>query len=219
MNIERSIKYVFDDEEWLKKLLIGAVVNLVPIVNFATMGYALEAAKNAIDGQDTPLPDWANFGEQFVKGLLAFLASLIYYVPLILVACVAGAIGGLVVDSSGGSAAWSLVNVCFSLVAFIYGLAAGIWLPAALTRFVVTGEFGSMFQFSEIWSYITSNLSNYVLAVIATIVISIVAGLVGSLACGIGVLFTSFWAALAYAHLFAQVYVKSTGAAEVGTIV
>jgi hypothetical protein len=93
----------------------------------------------------------------------------------------------------------------------IYGIAAGVVLPAALTRYVVTGEFASMFRFNEVFAYIRDNISNYVLAIIAMIVISIVAAIVGTLACVIGLLFTSFWAYLIYVHLFAQVYVESKG--------
>ena len=104
MDIERSIKYVFEDEEWLPKMLIGSIVNLVPIVNLAAMGYGLEAAKNAIDGQETPLPEWSDFGGQFVKGLMAAIGALIYFLPMILLSCVLGVLASAASDYGSAGA-------------------------------------------------------------------------------------------------------------------
>jgi hypothetical protein len=209
MDIERSIKFPFEDEEWLQKLLIGAVVNVVPIVNLAAIGYSLQAAKNVIDGQDTPLPEWSDFGKQFVMGLLSFLGALIYFLPVILVSCVLGILTGAVSESGGGDGAAAIISICLGLFNFIYGILAGAVLPAALTRYVITDEFASMFRFGEIFAYIKDNLGNYVLAIIVAVILGTVASIIGSIACGIGVLFTSFWAMLAYAHLMGQVYVES----------
>ena len=218
MDIERSVKYVFEDEEWLTKMLIGAVVNVVPIVNFAAAGYAMQAAKNSIDGQDTPLPEWSDFGAQFVKGLMAFVGALIYFLPLVLVSCVLGVLAGVASDY-GGDAGSGLVSICLGLLNLVYGVIAGFILPAALTRYVVTDEFAAMFRFGEVFAYIKDNLGNYVMAVIVMILIGIVASLVGSLACGIGLLFTSFWGMMVYAHLFAQVYVESEQVVSVDPVI
>ena len=208
MDIERSSKYVFEDEEWLQKMLIGAVVNIVPIVNFAAVGYGMQAARNSIDGQDTPLPEWSDFGQQFVKGLMAFVGALIYFLPLILVSCVLGVLASVVYDY-GGNAGGGLINACLGLFGFAYCVIAGFVLPAALTRYVVTDEFAAMFRFGEIFAYIRDNAGNYFMAAIVAVLIGVVASLVGSLACLIGVIFTSFWAMMVYAHLFAQVYIES----------
>ena len=51
MDIGRSFTYMFEDQDWLKKILIGGVVNLIPIVNLAATGYFIEAIKNTAEGQ------------------------------------------------------------------------------------------------------------------------------------------------------------------------
>ena len=218
MDIERSVKYVFEDEEWLQKMLIGAVVNIVPIVNFAAVGYGMQAARNSIDGQDTPLPEWSDFGQQFVKGLMAFVGALIYFLPLILVSCVLGVISSVAYEY-GGNSGGGLINACLGLFGFAYCVIAGFVLPAALTRYVVTDEFAAMFRFGEVFAYIKDNLGNYMMAVIVAILVSVVASLVGSLACGIGLLFTSFWGMMVYANLFAQVYIESEPAVSVDPVI
>ena len=212
MNLERAISYPFDDEEWLKKILIAGVINVVPIVNFAGWGYALQAGKNVIEGQETPLPEWDDFGDFFVQGLLAFLAALIYAIPLGLLSCVMGVVDSVATAGPMGEAARltiGLISFCFGLIWFLYGLLVDFVLPAALTKYVLSKEFADFFRFGEIFRYIGDNLGNYVIAFLVTIVVSVVAALVGTLACLVGLLFTIPWAMLIIVHLFAQVYNES----------
>lgn len=210
MDLERSIKFMFKDEDWLKKLLIGGIVNVVPIVNFAGLGYGVKTQANIIKGEETPLPEWSEFGDFFVKGLLVFVAGLVYYLPLILLSCVMGVIGNaLYAGGSDAAALGNLFSVCIGLISFLYGLFAGVILPAGVTMYAVTDEFASMFRFGEIFRFIGQNLGNYVIAILITMVASTVAGLVGGLVCGIGLLLTVPWSYLVIAHLFAQVYIES----------
>ena len=212
MNLERALKFPFDDEEWLQKLLIGGLINIVPIVNFATWGWGLRAFKNITEGQETPLPEWSDFGEYFVKGLMAFVAILIYALPIIILSCVAGILDSAI-SSSYDSV--SIFGVCTGLISTLYGLIVGVILPAGMTKYVLTNEFAAFFRFGEIWAYIRDNLGNYAIAVIITVVAGIVASLVGGLVCGIGVILTAPWAVLVTAHLFAQVYNESSEKAAI----
>ena len=38
MDVGKSVGYVFEDQKWTNKLLIGMLVSIVPIVNFALFG-------------------------------------------------------------------------------------------------------------------------------------------------------------------------------------
>ncbi len=42
IDIGRAIQHPFQDQNWITKLGIGALVNAVPILNFAGYGYMLE---------------------------------------------------------------------------------------------------------------------------------------------------------------------------------
>jgi len=46
MDIGRSFKFMFEDEGWITKILIGGILGLIPIVNFVIYGYQLEVIKN-----------------------------------------------------------------------------------------------------------------------------------------------------------------------------
>ena len=58
MDIGRSFSYILEDEDWWKKVLIGGLLTLIPIIGpFYGLGYLLEAIKNVISGREVPLPE------------------------------------------------------------------------------------------------------------------------------------------------------------------
>lgn len=220
MDIGRSFTYMFDDESWIGKILIGGIIGIVPILNFAVFGYMLEATKNVTEGKALPLPDWGeDFGGKFMKGLLGWVIAMIYAVPIWVILCLLWVVtlllgGGATMFESDAAATGAgglagVIGICFYCLMALYGIAMIIWLPAALTRFAVQGDFGSAFQFGEIRNIIQANLGNYLLAIVIAIVAMAVAEIVGAIACGVGMLFTIFWAYLVYAFLMGNVWLEA----------
>ena len=78
MNINKSFSYALEDKEWLKKFLIGLLVSYVPIVNFAWPGYITDIMHDVSNNQYSGLPEWDDFGDKFIKGLLITIAGLVY---------------------------------------------------------------------------------------------------------------------------------------------
>jgi hypothetical protein len=58
MDIGKAFSFPFEDDDWLTKLFLGAVVSIVPILNFAWGGYTVDILRNVIDGVPRPLPAW-----------------------------------------------------------------------------------------------------------------------------------------------------------------
>ena len=58
MNFGLSFGYVFKDKEWFKKIIIPALVNLIPFLGpLVLVGWGLKTTKKLIDGEDEiPLP-------------------------------------------------------------------------------------------------------------------------------------------------------------------
>ena len=220
MDIGKSFGFVFEDEKWVTKVLIGGVLNLIPVVNLANVGYSLRTLKNVAAGAERPLPDWDDFGDFFVKGLLVAVGALIYSIPLLLLlamsAIVTALAGGGDQETLAGVAA--LCSVGLACVESLYGLVLALWLPAALIEYARAGEFGAFFRFGDIWSTVARNLGNYVVALVVAWLASLVAGIVGAILCGVGVLFTGFWATVVSAHLLGQVARESTAVAPAPTI-
>ena len=205
MDIGKAFKYMFDDEDWLKKIAIGGVLNIIPVVNFIPFGYGLRQLKNVSQGRDLPLPEWDDFGGDFMRGLIVFVGGLIYILPVILLQILAVIIGAVASGSSSeASGVGALCASALSCLMVLYGIAMMVWLPAAILKHVETGELGGFFRFSEIWDFVRTNISQYIVVVLLNIVAQLVASIVGGIACGIGVVFTTFWATLVMVHLLGQ---------------
>ena len=218
MDFGKSFTYMFDDKEWLKKIAIGGLLNLVPIVNFIPAGYSLRVLKNVAERQEKLLPEWDDWGGDFVKGLMgSFLGPLIYSIPIIILniisAILTAAVSGSSGDSSSGQGAMAICLTGISCLSAIWGIAVGVVLPAAIIKYVMEGEFSSFFKFGEIFRFISQNLGNYIIALLLTIAAAIVGSIAGSIACVVGLIFTTFWATLVASHLLGQVKAESMPAA------
>ena len=229
MDIGKSITFVAEDEKWLEKLGIGALITAVPILNFAWSGFMVDLMRNVASGEAKPLPDWSDLGDKFVKGLILTLAGLIYALPAILVGCLLfglsfvpliavsgqgdqGVNQGLALGSTGLLIA---AGCCIGL----YGLLISFVFPAVFINYSRQGSFGSCFQFSEIMQLITANLGEYatawVITIVAGLMVGLVMGVVGMLVGWIPCIgWLVVWAISAvagaylgavYAHLFGQV--------------
>lgn len=84
MDFETNFKKPFTD---VKKLLIGILLSIVPVINFFAMGYMLETAKRSMK-KDSSLPEWTGWGDLFVKGLLSIVIEAIYFIPAAVVGMV-----------------------------------------------------------------------------------------------------------------------------------
>ena len=57
LDISRAIQHPFEDQTWINKILIGALIGIVPILGFATIGYMIEVLRNNAEGRELPLPE------------------------------------------------------------------------------------------------------------------------------------------------------------------
>jgi hypothetical protein len=218
MDIGKAFTFPVDDEDWVKKLIIGAVLLIIPIVNFITFGYMIRVLRNVAEGRAKPLPEWDQWGDDFMKGLLVVVAGFIYSLPIVLVNIITAILGAIAgsADSQGAQGVVALCTTVLSCLSALWGLAVGIVIPAAVAKFAMEGEFGSFFKFSEIFQWIRDNLKNYIIALLVIIVARILASF-GIIACGIGVLFTMFWATVTMGHILGQVVAQANPPAAAAT--
>jgi hypothetical protein len=210
MDVGSSFSYMFQDEDWIKKILIGGVVGLIPIVNFAAIGYMIQIIRNVRDGQTLPLPEWDEFGKYFVDGLWVFLIFLVWAIPIIVVACLQGA-GTAALAEAGDDAAnaFGIVSACFTCVMVLWGLVIAAVSPAILVLFAEEGEFMAGFRFGELFEIIRANVGNYIIVILLIWVAGLIASL-GVILCVIGVIFTQFWSYLVAGNLMGQLAAQET---------
>jgi hypothetical protein len=63
MNVEQSFTYPFEDKEWISKLGLGALISMVPVLNFAWSGYLVGILRNMMNHAVEPLPAWDDLGK------------------------------------------------------------------------------------------------------------------------------------------------------------
>jgi len=223
MDATRSFKYVFEDKDWIKKVLIGGVLNIIPVIGQAFMwGYGLRQLKNVTEGRELPLPEWDDWGGDLMRGIMVFLGYLVYAIPLIILSIFSGIFTGLGTTAAlnaaraghaSGTGIWGVCICGISIINFIYSLALAVWLPAALLNYVNVGAFMGFFKFADILAIIKNNMKNYITVILMWLAATIVAGIVGGIVCGVGTLFTLFISNLVFVHLLGQFGASISGTA------
>jgi hypothetical protein len=188
MEIGRSFTFPFQDKSWLSKLLIGGLISIIPILNFALVGWMVDIAKRVMDHELEELPGWDNFGKKFMGGLYYTVASFIYALPVILVSCVLFAIsfGSTFAAAQSGStdevigaimAGNSFVAICLGCLMVLYGLVLSVLMPALMVHYAKEGNFGSMFKLGTVFGIVRENTGTFFMAWLVALVFSFVAGL------------------------------------------
>jgi len=193
MDIGKAIGFVFEDEEWVSKILLGSVILLIPVFGwFAVLGYAIAVTRNVIAGEPRPLPAWGNLGRYFTDGLMFWVATLIYTIPFLVFICpiavvwllpaLAGESEDLMAILAGAS---GLVSVGLGCLAVLYGILLGLLTPVLQIQYAKTGEIGACLRFGEVFRFLFANIGSIIISQILAWVASVVVGTAMSMLVGI----------------------------------
>ncbi len=211
MDVGRAFSYVFQDQRWLSKVAIGGLVSAVPILNFAAFGYMLKVAQNVAQGNPQPLPEWNDFGDHFMRGLYAVVITIVYLIPYFIIvglfSCITGVLGGASNGSDSASAATGLLSCLFVPIYLIVLFASLLLAYAAMARYAATNTLSEAFKFGEIFAMVRNRPGPWLMLLLVGLLAGIVGGL-GIIACGIGVIFTAFYAYLVMGHALGQTMVQ-----------
>lgn len=212
MEIGKAFTFVTEDDDWIKKLAIGAVFVLVPFLILLVIGYQIAVIRNVIDDKERPLPEWEDFGQLFIDGIIMVVTGLVYALPLILLVICSIAISLGTVDAagnmSGGGTAGVIVLGCLML---IFGIALAFIAPALFIQYARTGEFGPLFRFGEIIAIARENVVDILIVIVVVIVAQAVLSIVSTISvitiCGplIVSLAGTAWIMFAQGHLYGQI--------------
>jgi Protein of unknown function (DUF4013) len=221
MDIGKAFMFVFEDKDWVVKLLIAAAILLVgvllgvliiPGILAAALlaGYGVEITRRVIHDDPQVLPEWTNWGELMVDGLKVIVIGLVYALPIIVVsACMGIPIGILSEDAQELS---SLFSAALSCLSFLWAIVMSLVLPAAIGAYAAKGELNAAFRFGEILALVRNNFKTYLLVLVMAWVASIIGGL-GTIVCFIGWFVTLPYSYMVTGHLYGQAYKQVTGQA------
>lgn len=224
MDIGRSFTFMFQDKNWVVKILVGGLVVLLSILLIPIplmLGYQLRVIRNTSQGADVPLPEWDDLGSYFSDGIQLIVGGIIYYSPVILLTCVLVGLSALADggDRRGdGEGIVGLFLFCVNCLVTILSIVIGLIFPAAMLRFAATNRLGSMLEFGEVLNFVRRNVGNYIVAVLLGWVASLIAGVLALVTCFLGTPWASWWSTLVQGHLLGQVWRASQGPVTTPTI-
>jgi hypothetical protein len=218
MDIGKSFTFVFEDDQWITKILVAAAilvlgvlfswVLLIPLILALALltGYGVEVMRMVLHGEVDRLPEWDNWGELIVDGLKVIVIGIVYALPIIIVSiCLGLPIGALGENAQSLSSLFSVLLSCLSL---LWAIVVSLALPAAIAFWLKADDLSAAFRFGEVIAFVRDNLSTYVI----TFLMSWVANFVGNLGvwlCGIGWLVTFPYAIVVTGHLYGQAFVEA----------
>jgi hypothetical protein len=221
MDFGKAFSFVFEDEEWLKKIGVAGLIILIPVIGVLVIyGWMVEIVRRVVNGSPEPLPDWSDFGGYLGDGFKTFVIGFVYSLPLLIFnVCIVGS--SALMGQSGEDSIVAVVGIlttCISCLMALYGIAVSFVLPAAIGKFAVSDELGAAFRFGEVIRLVRENVGPFALVFLGSLLAGLVASL-GTIACVIGVLFTSAYGIAMYGHLVGQAYQVATGGGGGGSVV
>jgi len=216
MDIGKAFSYVFDDEEWIKKILIGGAFSLIPLLgSFIVYGYMLETARRAFRTDDFALPDWDDIGGYLTRGFIFWLGLALWALPFFLLFACSLLFIVLLGVATGEEAAIGVSLGLFYIVFFplimLLSLGTALVIPVLLGRYANDARFGAMFEISEIIADVRRIGFVPLLLLGVTYMVAGYVGQLGIFLCLIGVIFTGFYGNLVIAHAAGQYHRLARG--------
>lgn len=207
MNIDfaRPFTFVFEDKDWVKKVLVGALYALAMLLCyvglFALLGYQKRVILQTAEGRDVPLPEFDRFGEDLVEGLKIFVIILGYIAPGILIYFCGGFAGGLLAEANEDvGVILMMASMCLAAPLFIVG---NLLIPVGIIRYADTNSIGAAFQFGEVFAFVKENAVNLLLAIVIQIAINALAQFTILLLC-VGIFAGMAWGMMAQGQAYGQ---------------
>lgn len=186
------------------KLLIGGVLQFIPIINFFSFGYMLECYANGALKREE-MPEWDDWGSKFVNGLLIAIISFIYVlIPSIFFG---SSFSAMIINPSYNIGGGSFILAIIVFIIFTFAL------PMALANFAVKKSFGAAFEFGYIFKLIASSLGRYIGAYLLYIVAAIICVIIAMIPVigWICIIFIGFYLGCVAGFLFGSVYGEASG--------
>lgn len=214
MDYGKAFGFVFADEEWIKKILLGAVISLIPIVGqFVVLGYGITILRNVRDGNSHPLPEWGDFGDYLALGAQYWVVTLVYAIPILVIACPFMLVPLVPLLSGGNEDVMAVMGgivgvfaVGLLCLAGAYGIFLLLLTPAIQIRFAKTGEIGASLRIGQVVDYLRDRFGEILVAqLVGTIAGGIIVSVLAGVTFGLLALPASVWITAFTSHIYGQI--------------
>lgn len=193
-DLSEVMKWVFEDPEWVKKLVIGVLcllsgaflsclVLFIPL--FAVMGYKVRIMRQQARAPGaTPMPDWDDWGSLILDGLKLMVGEflLVFFVAMLFGLFVGGA---FVIDyvMAGKPGPFTIIAGSISYFLFIMFAAfvMQFLMPALELEYLLTGSPLHGLHFRSLWRRVSTRPGDYFMLFIYHFVAGMIGGVLAIL--------------------------------------
>lgn len=173
-----AFNYTRDFSKDVGRLIILAILSIIPVVNFVVLGYACNVIKQT-PTSNTP-PKFEGFLKMWIDGLKIVIVSIVYMIIPLIIMVVAG------LTPTVFTVYQSILSFIFSSVLFLVGLALAfifsIVMSIGIVHMVKTDNFSKAFAVSEIIGVIGRiGWGKYLIWLIVVFIIGIAVSAIGSI--------------------------------------
>lgn len=215
MDIGKSFSYITEDQDWLKKTLIGALLALVVVGLPALIGWMVEIIRRVANGDPSPLPDWDNLGEFFMTGIKLLVIGFVWSLPItVLVAIFAGSAAAMGSSMSEDMAGWifSFGGICMSLFVMVYTIALWLLSGPLLAQLGDGVKWSTLINPKPSFDLFKRNAGGFLIAALLGNIIVNVLAAIGTILCGVGSFWGTAYGTAVMGHLLGQAYAQAKAA-------
>lgn len=214
MNYSRAFTYVFEDKNWLSKILIAGLISLIPIIGqFYILGWMIEIVRRVKANRTDILPT-THFSYFLTLGLKAFVVALIYSIPLIIITGIISLINTRTRSYDGNTFTIVVSSMGFfgSIISLVVHIATSLLNTYGIIKLAETDQIKSCLDFKDAYETIKNNLTLFIIVELLSLAAGII-GSAGTILCIIGVIFTLPYGTAITGHLAGQLW-KNLGTAN-----
>lgn len=154
MDLINYLKFPFNDREWFKKLGLGTIIFLAPVINVLALGYFVKCIKIGARGRRL-LPFWDDWEELLRDGIMAVIIIIGYLIiPFLMVPLLFSV---------------PILGVFMQSAVF---LIVGLMIPMAIANYTVTNKLQNAFKVDKILYQLSEVLNDYIIAYFLIVLIT-----------------------------------------------
>ncbi len=175
MDYMGAFTYMFSGRDWIKKIILGAVMGLVPILGpIILIGWTLDVLRNLNQGQPDPLPNWTgdDFARWLGRGLGLTVAILTFLLPVIVIAFIIFMLGNVLTALVGSQVEelGVILGLCMACIGIIVYLLIGLSAQVVLVRFASTDRLDVGLDYLKTFQLVGANIVPLIIIIVLLLV-------------------------------------------------
>ncbi len=209
MNYTKAFTYMFEDKDWVSKLLIAGLIGLIPVIGpIYLSGWTVEIVRRIKAGRTDVLPR-THFSAFLSVGVKYLLIGAIYAIPATVLSSLSSSAYNFVDEES--SAFVMILGTSFScfgtVLSIVLGFLCSMLSLGAVIRLAQSDSLADAMRIREVFADCKANAKLYAVITLLQIVSGIIA-IAGILVCGIGLIFTAPYSAAVTGALTALAWME-----------